>query len=168
MPFNRTGALLHSHVLQVSVFRQAMMQLCGLSIEETDSMVGEAREITRQHRVRHFELENAKLERKLQRRRKSQLAHEKARSSVAGAGTVVAPETPGVTALVVDTHAAAASGLGLHPIPVNGAGVGTPEYAAGLPRASLKESPRDAGRPVVTDLDDVIYYEPLVRILFSF
>lgn len=119
-----------------------MTQLCGLSAEETDAMIGEAREITRQHDARQRELDGARIERRLQRRRSAAavaMAHATALASSVdedGDHSTAAPSAP-----------AAASGSP------------RPEAAP----LSVLKSPS-----VPPPKDDVIYYEPLVRILFSF
>jgi calmodulin len=113
--------------IPVAVFRQAMVQLCGLSNEEVDAMVVEAREVTRQHVARQRDIEIAKQERRALRRRK--------------------PDGP----TVGESPVADAVGGALAAAP-----------APPPPPASATVSPADR------EAAEVIYYEPLVRILFSF
>lgn len=150
-----------SGTIPVKLFRSAMVQLCGLSDEEVDAMVVEAREVTRQHVARQRDVDNAKVARRELRRQR------KLDSAAAG--------RPGISDVshaspLVDSADVLKGGVA-SVIPSSSPELGTPPLRG---RDALVESLRtgvsfmaESATPGDSD-PEVIYYEPLVRILFSF
>lgn len=150
--------------IPVSVFRQAMKQLCGLSPDEVESMITESREVTRQHVARLRDIESAKLERRAQRRQRK-LDLERATVTSKGLASDAAAIGPAPELATASDHPDDSLRI---PVPgvagpvVPGVGM---QAGAGLEKAPAVAMSADDSLAAAID---VIYYEPLVRILFSF
>jgi calmodulin len=150
--------------IPVSVFRQAMKQLCGLSPDEVESMITESREVTRQHVARLRDIESAKLERRAQRRQRK-LDLERATVTSKGLASDAAAIGPAPELATASDHPDDSLRI---PVPgvagpvVPGVGM---QAGAGLEKVPAVAMSADDSLAAAID---VIYYEPLVRILFSF